>query len=598
MAEVTDPDLLKKLEAGAGKPVTDPKILEKLEGGAPAKKGGSGLWNSAMDFFKSIPTGLAEATRTPGAFGTQGALEAPDEGLDKARAGAQSQLHQPQGFPGRVGAAAGAAATNPLTFAPMGSLAKTAAGAAGSIVGGQAGEDIGGPVGGFIGGAAGGAGAARMVGKPPITTPRTSVTKPVESNNPTVEAAAKTMRSFGVEPSAGNLSGSKLLADTEQMGGAKSVQTAEKQLTAAGANLMGVRADNLAPGVLKENMDRLKGNFERSLRPLSIVLDDKNTLLDELTQLRADMVRRAEPAAQGKLDALIADAGLGWNELEETGSRARRGGRVGEAAEETPPYRARWQENAQGQFELRGPDYHNFVKTGSNLDAAIHSGNPDVAKYAYQLRQILDNALEKSSQQPLQQQALALFKKTKEEYFTQKVVNEAIVREAKDGNRRGLIDAKKLYDRLQTYGWDGGVPRTQLEKLASGAVSTVSRTKDKTLGAGHEAGTARSIASHVGGTLGGLVGGAAGLPFGLPAAAGGAAAGYKLGSAAGPYAAGKIANTQKVQNYFKKQREITAAARAKAEASKAPVSQAAVRGIVGGTSAREKRKRAGAIYQE
>ena len=259
---------------------------------------------------------------------------------------------------------------------------------------------------------------------------------------------------------------------------------------------------------------------------------------------------------------MIADAGLGWDELHEQGTFATQPRRKGGDAELSVdeggnPHQARWFDNGRGEFEMQGPAYHNFVKTGSPLDKAIHSGDADLAPYAYQLRQILDKALERNSTTPDKQQALALFKRTKNEYFNQKVITEAIVKDAKEGKRRGLIDASRLYDRLKTYGWDGGNPTTPLQQLASAGKTVVPPYRAGAFSAGHEAGSGRSFARAGGATLGGLVGAAGGLP--------GAAGGAAIGAAMGPYAVGKAVNSRLVQNYLKNQRSITAASRGPAE---------------------------------
>lgn len=132
------------------------KATPSGEASSQPKTGGGGLWSSAADFFKSIPRGLAGATRAPGAFGTQGVLEAPDEKLKQTTAKAAEQLHQPEGFAGRVGERTGAAMTDPTTFVPLRGAVRTGASIVGGIVGGQAGQDIGGTAGGIVGGAIGG----------------------------------------------------------------------------------------------------------------------------------------------------------------------------------------------------------------------------------------------------------------------------------------------------------------------------------------------------------------------------------------------------------------------------------------------------------
>ena len=163
----------------------------------------------------------------------------------------------------------GGALTNPATVMPMGGPVRTGLTALGSVFGGQAGselgEKVGGPVGGVVGGLAGGAAGGIAAGgtRGPPTSARTNI--PKQAENPTVDAAMKAARGFGIEPSAGAATGSRVISDFERFGGGKAVLEPERQLTSAAADLMGARGANISDDMLAANKRPCARRF-RTLR--------------------------------------------------------------------------------------------------------------------------------------------------------------------------------------------------------------------------------------------------------------------------------------------------------------------------------------------
>ncbi len=157
MTPVTDPGLLAQLNGSSDpKPVTDPAILAQLNGGQSS---------GVMDFFKSIPRGVAEGIGSVVSLGSRAmdpnmALVMGANGMDpyeiQQQTGAVADkavsdtintaqektgaFPEPQGPAGKFGKAVGGGLGNPLTYALPGSLPFKVGGSILSSLGGEGGR--------------------------------------------------------------------------------------------------------------------------------------------------------------------------------------------------------------------------------------------------------------------------------------------------------------------------------------------------------------------------------------------------------------------------------------------------------------------------
>jgi len=537
----------------------------------------TGSLNSAADFFKSIPQGVVRgATSAASALGqaeeglaTGGAKQTVPGAEESAKLAGVDRLPQPQGMAGRFGGALGEAIGNPTSYlGPPGGRALAMLGAA---LGGQAGAETGIPGASFVGGMAGGAAAAKA---PTLARTAGRGMFPMGEQNAVRDAAAKTLESLGVKPTAGDITGSPALREAERMGAQPAKMLAEKQLTEKAADFMGERADRIGPEVMNRARDRIKADFERSTKALTI--RENPELFQKATELRNQAANILGEENYKKVAKLIDDI-----MPQERGER--------------------WFINkATGQLEMKGESYAELTKYKSELGRAMRDANPDVAHYAKQVRQLIDKALEKSVRSPGEQQAFAALKKARSQYRARLILQDSLA-DPKEAARLGRVDPAKFYAAVEKHGGDPMASDNDMDKLAYAARSIMSPMKEASAFSGaHEAGSARGMARHAGAAAGAtMVGGAAGFALGGGPVGGaiGSAAGLAAGIAA-PRAVGAVVNHPRVQSYLKNRDRIDAAREAKAARASAGerLARATQRGMVGKSAAQEKRKR-GAIYQ-
>lgn len=549
---------------------------------SPAEKpqgGGGGLWSSAADFFKSIPQGIVRgATSAASALGqaeeglaTGGAEQTVPGAEESSKLAGADKLPQPQGMAGRFGGAVGEVIGNPASYMGGPPGIRQGISMLGAGLGGQAGAETGIPGASFVGGMAGGAAAAKV---PTLARTGARGAFPMGEANPVRDAATKTLESLGVKPTAGDMTGSPALREAERMGAQPAKMLAEKQLTEKASGFMGEWTDRIGPEVMNRARDRIKADFERSTKALTV--RENPELFQKATDLRNQAANILGEENYKKVAKLIDDI-----MPQERGER--------------------WFINkATGQLEMKGESYAELTKYKSELGRAMRDPNPDVAHYAKQVRQLIDQALEKSVRSPGEQAAFDTLKKARSQYRARLILQDSLA-DPKEAARLGRVDPSKFYAAVEKHGGDPMASGSDMDKLAYAARSIMSPMKEASAFSGaHEAGSARGMARHAGAAAGtGAVGGAAGFAFGGPVgAAVGGAAGTVAGLAA-PRLAGAVVNNPRVQSYLKNRDRIDATRAAKASRASAGerLARATQRGMVGKNAAQEKRKR-GAIYQE
>lgn len=129
--------------------------------------------SSVGDFFASIPRGLLSGLSNAASAGGQAAQLEMGQPVDVPNApettsilekNVTGQLPQPQGMPGRFGAAIGESLGNPASYVGPGSLPLKIGGALLGGIGGQAGEETGIPGARLVGSLVGGVAAAKALG--------------------------------------------------------------------------------------------------------------------------------------------------------------------------------------------------------------------------------------------------------------------------------------------------------------------------------------------------------------------------------------------------------------------------------------------------
>jgi hypothetical protein len=532
-------------------------------------------FSSAADFFKTVGRGAAQGLTEFGEMEKAGSQQfrgvRPEELAPWQRPGATAaQIPQAETGGGQMLQSGVAGAFNPLTYLGQpgmgaGRMALGGFGAgAGGYAGGQIGESMGGPtggqIGGFLGGMAGGAAGAKA---PTLMETRGRGMFGIPEKNPGREAAVSTLRQFGVEPTAGDVTGGRFTRDLERMGGylGGGGQTAklkaERQLTGKAADLMGEFGDRVDESMLKRSKERISKDFEDAERVLRI----KGTQnLEQLTKdaltLRNEVVNRSSKEVTEKIGRLIDDI-----MPQEKGER--------------------WFiNNKTGEVEMSGGAYAQFTHHGSELDRAIHSTDPDVAHYARRVRDLIDDALERTATAQGtrpgvgQRAALAKLKRAREQYFNRLMINRSLA-DPKEAQRLNTVDPRRLYDTLKAEGWEGDVAHTPLQQLAMSGRTVMSPHREISLGSSHEAGGGSGLARHAAAGVMGALGGAIGYGVGhVPGAI--------LGVTAAPGLAGRVVNLPVVQNYLKNKKYIDAARRAREEGRATPRSIKAIRGLTRG----------------
>ncbi len=553
----------------------------------PAAQGG--LWNSAADFFKSIPTGAvkglagtiaasgqAEESLQTGGQGFGGPRSLSDLVAERP-AGMQTpsseqsaqimgvgSMHQPQGAAGRFGEAIGGALGSPASYLGAGGMIPKAIGAIGAGAGGQAAAEMfpKSPIAPFIGGAVGG-----MAGGLPRAASRVATPNPI--TDPTRAAALKALDNIGAKPSAGDVVGSRGLRQAERLGdyigGGGSYERIktqpERAVTSAALKEMGETGEQISNDLFKSSGDRLGRDFQKAEKDIKVRFDNK--LGDGLVKIQQDILNKygadVTKRVMGLVDELMPQRSPGKTWFVPKGSKT-------------------------GVPEMKGTSYASFTKKGSSLDRAIHDNNSDVGHFALQIRELLDDAMVRSARGKNQKAAVDLLKQARRQWYNRRMVMLSQT-DAKEAKRQGLIDPQKLVQNMQYGGPDKRLDfiarRTSLQKTADAAKKILTPYRETGLAGEHGVGghgPARTLGHASVAGLGAVLG-ASGGPVGSMA---GLAAG-----ALAPGAVGRVINSGPVQRYLKNQFWIR---RPETGSLK---QRAAVGGAVGGQSAQKKR-----LYEE
>ena len=503
--------------------------------GKPSAQQG-GFWNSAADFFKSIPTGAVKGLA--GTIAASGQAEAGLQGMEgvpgpekSAQIMGAGSMHQPQGQAGRFGEAIGGALGNPTSYMGVGGMIPKALGAIGAGAGGQAAAEMfpKSSIAPIIGGALGGA----VGGGLPRATSRAVTPNPI--TDPTRQAALKALENIGAKPSAGDVTGSRGLRQAERLGdyigGGGSYERVktqpERAVTAAALKEMGETGEQVSDNLFKQSGDRLGKDFQKAEKDIKVRFDDKlgNGLVkiqqELLNKYGADVTKRV----MGLVDELMPQRSPGkmWF---------------------VPP------KSTTGIPEMKGTSYASFTKKGSSLDRAIHDPNSDVGHFALQIRELLDDAMIRSARGKNQKAAVNLLKQARQQWYNRRMVMLSQA-DAKEAKRMGLVDPQKLVQNMQYGGPDKRMQfiakRTSLQKTADAAKKILTPYKETGLAGEHGVGghgPARTLGHASVAGLGAL----AGSPGGPLGTAAGMAAG-----ALAPGAVGRVINSPPVQRYLKNQ---------------------------------------------
>ena len=371
----------------------------------PAEKG------ALRRFGEAIPagavTGLTEAAGFAG--GMMGGPTAASSGLSGVVAGKISHalqdvakpvtdlLPKPEGTAGGYGARLGEFAGNPFSYIGPGTIPAKVVQILTSSLGAETAKNlVNSPslkgtwvqpvaemIGALIGGTAG-RGALRAYG--PLRP------------NPTRDPHVANLRAEGVEPTAGDVSGSKTmqraestLGDAFGSGGAytREATRVAEEFTAAAirrldmdpANPSGAR--RLTPDVINNAFDNAGAAMERAANRLGVNLFDTprgqtSTLYDDLRQIWMDVRRERLPKVESRIIGQIQDVLDGFTPQRQFALPA--------APNSMVP-----------RPRMSGETYQGLTRKDTPLDRIIRDENPNVSYYGARIRNALDEALTRTA---------------------------------------------------------------------------------------------------------------------------------------------------------------------------------------------------------
>lgn len=296
---------------------------------------------------------------------------APSQVSDLYHRYLEPHLHTPESTAGEYAQTTGEFLGNPLTYTGAGSVAgKVATGitsALGSEALGQAAEGTSAELPARIAGAVLGAKAPRMAAR--AITPL-----PI---SPERQATVDILRQGGLEPTAGDVSGSRLVRMAEStMGTApgsfgaflKNKSAVDRSFSRYAVNSMGENAPTATPEVLQSARDRLGDQFEKSAMRMKIIHDQP--LGDELTNISSDLMKEGLPETTiGRIQQQMENIQNGFVT----------------AAKGKP------------RGVMDGKTYQSLTRKDTPLDRAMSDQDPNVAYYATRIRSALDDAMERSA---------------------------------------------------------------------------------------------------------------------------------------------------------------------------------------------------------
>ena len=421
-------DLINKY--GTGK--TDPQYAKPAE---PEHFG------TFWDFVKHIPGGIAGGlASTASALGKSTAIEmgqppedipSPTEvksafehaaGEKPTIGGVHQAVYGPDTRAGKAGEAVGEALGTPSSWiGPGGVVAKgisATTSALGSEIGGQLTEGTKAePLVRTLGSIFGGLfpkGVAKTITPLPASPDRMK--------------AVEFLRSEGIEPQAGQVTGRRALRYAEaSLGGApfaggvseRETERIAGQFTRAVNRRMGVDANKALPEVIRRVRKDLGQQFERSTKNLRVRFDQK--YFNDIADWVQEILKEGLP--EQDTNRIIQQA------------RNLAGGFVSGTPGQRP--------------YMSGTTYHSLTKFNSALERAVHNQNSDVAYFSTKLRSILDDALERTATGQGTQagkgmrKALDEFRDARRKWYNMIVISKAATG-AGEATPAGFVSPQKL----------------------------------------------------------------------------------------------------------------------------------------------------------
>lgn len=313
------------------------------------------------------------------------------------------------------------------------------------------------------------------------------------------------LRGEGVTPMAGQYPTGKGLSRAERTtgsapasGGAFERESARVagEFTAAVNRRMGVAAERATPEVIQNVRRDLSQDFEASTRTLRVNFTP--ALHQNILDWAQEVMRQGLP-------------GDATNRLTQQARNIIQGFQSGRAGRPN---------------HMLGTTYHSMIKKGSPLDNAVHGADADVSRYAMQLRNILDDALEATASRgnaTRMRPALELFREARRKWANMVIISKA-VSGAGEGTAAGYVSPQRLRAVIT-----GSGDAKLLYAAGRGDLQELARAGNEILTTTSSSGTAENILSH--GVVGGLAGGAAAAMMNIPAGAAIAAAPFTPGLA-------------------------------------------------------------------
>lgn len=209
--------------------------------------------------------------------------------------------------------------------------------------------------------------------------------------------------------------------------GTKARQTQLKAFNAAIARTFGEKADEITPTVMARAKHRIGKEFNRVFANNNITADKQ--LLDDLADVQLKATTNLTDAQANDVGKMIASI---LNE-------ANKGGGI-----------------------LNGRKYHAFTSKGGALQNLISSADPNIKFYAGKVREILDDAFERSATNV---DDVAALKQAKTQYRAMKVVQD-LVAKSQDGNISPALLLGRVMANDKSIAYTGG---GKLGTLARGA---------------------------------------------------------------------------------------------------------------------------------
>lgn len=390
-----------------------------------------------LDLLESLPRGLVKGV-TSGAYGGDPDVLAAQVGMGQSVddiLGTQKDiqrelpeginklpLHKPAGQWGKFGESIGESLGNPASYVGPGGVAgKVAYGALGG-----AGAEAGGMLTGdsLLGRIAGGVTATLA----PRTLSRVISPTTVPAGR---QADVDALRAKGVEPTAGDVTGSARVRGLEEMGnlpgGGRSYsgnqEVVARQYTRALNKRIGVDEELATPEVLerveKDIQTRMEDAATRSRINQDQRLGDglvaivKEAAEDGMTKETVDRLTKLVTLINSKFDRIATT----------------------KKGTETP--------------YMTGENYHSLTSDRAPLDRAMNDRDPNVAYYASRLRSELDDALERTANRPGTREGVgaraaeAELRDARRQWYTSIILRRSVA-DFKQAGVEGLIDPYKL----------------------------------------------------------------------------------------------------------------------------------------------------------